>query len=85
MSNKIFQNCNEANICCDKTQYNEASFLEKIKLNIHLILCKACRKYSKQNIKLSKLVKHKKEKLNTLEKNKLKTVLDKEIANQNNK
>ena len=51
---KLFFNCNEANHVCDKSQYKEASFIEKLKLNIHLIYCSFCRKYSKNNTKLTK-------------------------------
>lgn len=56
--NNIFISCDEANHTCDKSQYNEASLWEKIKLNIHLIYCRACRKYTKNNTKLSKLMKN---------------------------
>ncbi len=49
--------CHEANHFCDKNQYREASIWEKIRLNIHLIYCRACRKYTARNIKLSKVVK----------------------------
>jgi len=55
---KIFVNCEEANHFCDKNQYKEATFWEKIKLSIHLVYCKACRKYSTNNTKLTKLVKN---------------------------
>lgn len=41
--------CDEASTICDKSQYNEASFWEKIKLKVHLFLCKKCGLYSKQN------------------------------------
>lgn len=56
MSNKmkIVIPCDEANHVCDKTQYKEATLWEKIKLNIHLIYCRACRKYTKNNTKLTK-------------------------------
>ena len=55
--NNIFFSCDEANHTCDKTQYNEASLWGKIKLNIHLIYCRACREYTKNNAKLTKLIK----------------------------
>lgn len=51
---KLFLKCEEANHSCDKNQYNEATFWEKVKLNVHLIYCSACRKYSARNGKLSK-------------------------------
>lgn len=41
--------CDEATSICDKNQYKEASWWEKIKLGIHLFLCKKCGLYSKQN------------------------------------
>jgi len=46
--------CDEATTICDKSQYNEASFFEKIKLQLHILLCKKCWKYSKQNGIMSK-------------------------------
>lgn len=52
----MFISCDEAAQNCDKSQYNEASFWEKIKLNIHLIYCAVCRKYSGNNAKLSKII-----------------------------
>jgi len=53
---KIFISCDDANHSCDKNQYNEATFLEKIKLTIHLIYCRACREYSSNNGKLTKVI-----------------------------
>jgi len=46
--------CKEANEICNKAQYNEATFMEKIKLNLHLLVCKICAMYSKQNKLLTK-------------------------------
>jgi hypothetical protein len=54
---KLMIPCNEANHVCDKTQYKESSIWDKIKLNLHLIYCKACRKYTKNNAKLSFAIK----------------------------
>ncbi|MDO7170782.1 hypothetical protein [Mariniflexile sp. AS56] len=58
MSNKIkiVLPCQEANHVCDKSQYKNASLWEKVKLNLHLIYCRACRKYSKNNAKLTKVM-----------------------------
>lgn len=53
----IFLKCEEANHSCDKNQYKEASFIELVKLNIHLIYCRACRQYTARNTKLTKLFK----------------------------
>ncbi|WP_445732443.1 hypothetical protein [Mariniflexile sp.] len=54
---KIVIPCDEANHVCDKTQYKNATLCEKIKLNIHLIYCRACREYTKNNTKLTKTIK----------------------------
>ena len=53
----IFLKCEEANHTCDKNQYKEASFWELIKLNIHLIGCRVCRKYTARNTRLTKVFK----------------------------
>lgn len=47
----------KANLICDKAQYQEASFWEKLNLLVHLIRCGHCRNYTKNNKKLSKLIK----------------------------
>ena len=80
---KILVSCDEANHFCDKTQYNEASIWEKIKLNIHLIYCKACRKYSANNNKLSELIKDPKViNIDSSIKNDMKEQLKKKMAEQ---
>lgn len=84
MSNKLFLSCEEANHTCDKSQYKEATLLEKIKLNLHLVFCAACRKYSKNNGKLTKLFKRKSVNLQTSEKTEMQNSLKKELAKQNN-
>ena len=50
--------CNNANHICDKNQYKEATFREKVRLTFHLIYCRACRKYTSRNNKLTNLVKN---------------------------
>jgi len=56
--------CDEATALCDKNQYNETTLWEKVKLNIHLFLCRKCGLYSKQNHIVTKCVKiHKDSKL----------------------
>nr|WP_291870831.1 hypothetical protein [Maribacter sp.] len=47
--------CEKAQLICDKAQYKEASFLDKIKLHIHLLICKTCAGHSKKNGRLTKL------------------------------
>ncbi|CAM1334546.1 hypothetical protein [Tenacibaculum aestuariivivum] len=57
MFKKFIITCNKATTICDKSQYKEASFLEKTQLYIHLIVCKICTLYSKQNTKISSIIK----------------------------
>jgi len=81
MSN-IKLECHEANHLCDKNQYKETSFLERVRLIIHLIYCKACREYTKRNVKLTKLINN--PKVNTLEESQkecLKETFEKELIN----
>lgn len=80
MSNKFFIPCDKANHVCDKTQYKEATLWEKIILNIHLIYCNACRKYTKNNTKLTKLVSKKPVSLEASAKESLKSAFKKELA-----
>ena len=47
--------CDEAAIICNKKQYKEATFIEKIKLIMHLFVCKTCSKFSKKNAELTTL------------------------------
>jgi|TARA_B100000768_G_scaffold128378_1_gene118992 hypothetical protein len=55
MFKKLKITCDEATTICDKSQYNEASFFEKIQLNWHLFNCKLCSLYVKQNRKMTSL------------------------------
>ena len=57
MAKRLKITCDEATTICDRNQYGEATFLEKIKLNIHFLRCKICFKYTKQNMTLTKLYK----------------------------
>ena len=57
MSKLFFIDCSKAAECCDKAQYKEAGALEKIKLLIHLTFCKACRRFSSKNSKLTQALK----------------------------
>ena len=77
---KFFLKCEEASHVCDKSQYHEASFFEKIKLTIHLIYCRVCRKYSKNNAKLTECIE--KSNVNCLDesvKNEMKKNFEKEL------
>lgn len=47
--------CEKAAIICNKTQYEEASFMDKLKLRFHLFMCKTCSKFTKQNTELTSI------------------------------
>ncbi len=55
----VFIKCDEATCICDKSQYNEASFWEKLKLSFHLMTCKHCKVYTKQNELITKVLSYK--------------------------
>lgn len=52
--NKIQITCDEATTICDKNQYGEATFFDKLKLQLHFLKCKICSLYTKQNMLLTK-------------------------------
>jgi len=54
---KFFLKCGETAEVCDKCQYEEASLLDKLKMKLHLIMCKYCRNYSTNNNKLTNSIK----------------------------
>ncbi len=77
---KFFIKCSEATQICDKNQYQESSFGDKIKLSLHLIFCLICRKYSIRNTKLTRLIKKSKIKTLPIEvKNSLKEKLQSQL------
>lgn len=79
---KFFINCEEASHICDKSQYKEASFFERIKLTMHLLYCKVCRKYTKQNAKLTDCVKKSNVKcMDNSAKEAIKANVEKELSN----
>lgn len=53
--------CDEATTICDKSQYGESTFWEKVKLNLHILLCGKCGLYTKQNKMMSKCYKSQKD------------------------
>ena len=50
---KFIITCDEAATICDKSQYKEAAFLERIRLTLHILICGGCTLYVKQNRKMS--------------------------------
>jgi len=52
---KFFISCDEATTICDKNQYGEASFGDKFKITLHMLMCKVCKCYSGQNTKMTKM------------------------------
>ncbi|MFK5983042.1 MAG: hypothetical protein QM499_09020 [Flavobacteriaceae bacterium] len=73
--------CQEAGHVCDKNQYKEANFMERLRLAMHLMYCSACRKYSFNNNKLTKALKKSDVKtISETDKNSLKEQLQKEMS-----
>lgn len=58
MSNKSISglSCAEAASICEKTEYQEASTWERLKLKLHLFFCKTCKNYYDRNKKLTDLL-----------------------------
>jgi hypothetical protein len=80
---KIFINCEEAAHICDKSQYNEATWWERFRLNLRYAYCHITRSYVKQNKKLSDLVSNEKVTcMNSASKNELKTKFEKELKHK---
>jgi predicted anti-sigma-YlaC factor YlaD len=59
MFKKFKITCDEATTICDKNQYGEATFTDKLKLQLHILTCKICAQYSEQNALLTKIYKRK--------------------------
>lgn len=80
----LFISCDEAKHICDKAQYNEASFWEKIELNIRYSWCKFTRAYVKKNRQLTNAVQQSNlECLNNSERENLKKEFEKELTQHN--
>ena len=56
MKAKIFISFEQAKHICDKNQYGESTFFERIKLSIRHSWCMLTRKYSKNNNQLTKII-----------------------------
>lgn len=76
--------CDTACTVCDKAQYNEASFRDKLCLLLHLAYCKSCRDYVRNNRKLTKQVQSEMGKLNSETKAEMQRKIDSEIGKRPN-
>ena len=47
--------CEKAALICNKAQYKEASFNDKLKLKFHIFLCKTCAGFTKKNTQFTSL------------------------------
>ena len=47
--------CEEAANICNKTQYKEATFIERLKLQWHILICKTCAAFTRKNTHLTTL------------------------------
>lgn len=71
--------CEKAAIICNKTQYREATFTEKLKLRFHLLMCKTCPSLVKRNTQLTSICQ--KANLQTLSEDQ-KQVMKRELKNR---
>jgi hypothetical protein len=72
--------CEKAATICNKTQYREATFIEKLKLQFHLLMCKTCSAFSIQNSEFTTLCeKANLQMLSEQEKNKMKEKLQNKL------
>ena len=47
--------CEEAAHICNRKQYKEASWKERMQLLLHILICKTCASFSKKNTQLTSL------------------------------
>ena len=57
IKNFFLIDCSKAINCCDKAQYKELSRIDKLKLFIHIAICRRCKEYTSRNSRLTKLIK----------------------------
>ncbi|MFC4721410.1 hypothetical protein ACFO5O_03685 [Geojedonia litorea] len=82
--NFLFISCEEAQHICDKSQYGESTFWEKIKLNIRVSWCRITRAYIKKNRTLTKTIKSSKVECLKIEEQKaLKKSFEEQLQQQN--
>lgn len=80
---KLFINCDEAKLICDKSQYNESTFWERIRLNIRYAYCHITRSYVKRNKKLTDLMSDKNVAcMDSTSKTELKTKFEKKLQHK---
>lgn len=78
---KMFVNCGKATHICDKNQYKEASVWEKMRLILHLMYCRTCRKYSSKNSRLTKIMKESNlQTFNDADKNEIERLIQQELS-----
>lgn len=74
--------CEKAAQICNKKQYNEASFSERLQLLLHLLICKFCAQFSKKNKRLTQLCSEAQLKvLSVSKKQELKQEINKHLSN----
>ncbi len=56
MRKLLFISCEEAFHICDKAQYGEATFIEKIQLNLRYLWCRFTQAHVRRNKKLTNVI-----------------------------
>lgn len=54
--NSVRFSCREATFLIEKQQSSQLTFIEKLKMNLHLQICDGCSKYIKQSLFLNSLM-----------------------------
>lgn len=79
----LFISCEEAIHICDKAQYDEASWWEKIELKIRISWCHITKDYAQKNMRLSSFIKqHKVECLQRKERKQLQKEFEQQLKQQ---
>ena len=52
----ILFKCKDAAHICDKSQYRESTFMERILMKMHQLMCRVCREHSSENARLSEAI-----------------------------
>ncbi|WP_066221260.1 hypothetical protein [Formosa haliotis] len=80
---KLFLSCEEAAEICDRSQYEESTTWERIKLRLHVFFCGFCKEHAQKNHKLTDTIKSSNIVcLDAKSKAEMKSCLEKELKNQ---
>lgn len=82
MAKRLKISCKESSFLISKKQETALSFIEKVQLNLHLLICDVCKLFKKQTDYIISLLQHTATETKTLSdtsKEKMKEMLDKQM------